>query len=762
MLFIIAVIVTVLVLITCWFLYSISAGYDKPVFNKSYYDEFSAKSIYKRREAILRYFTSESMCAACKNMENPVKTIYTLEQIPGKMSYEPIWFLAARREHIGQLKLFLTELQFITSVLKSKDDRAVFIYSGSAPSNKLPFFEKLFPNISWILIDPNEHVLMYPGSKTQYDKPFCDFTSYAKTGRGSGIVRPYYDFENPVDKSEFNNNVFETHASDAQIQEIFELFVAKALKYFIIEDFMSNDLANLLKILIGKFSDAIIPVYYLSDIRTNSEGESPSDLDIIWNSAQQATWCRIMRAKKVMLKFRTPFWNTQSSVKRDAEKPMYKSVLYHAKEYCDFIDDYSKNRFRYFKAEQINLQAFAGKTSTETRLITGNYDDFVEYDYRDFEDRLFYFNRIYCDLLIHEEHKNCWNKEIGIDGCGDCAIMCGIFQAYFSKYALPENVLESIKALMKQIKRGFKEKNTYHGIFYESYKNLEQVRNRQFQLDNLIFYRGLKSIKPVKLTFDMQKNRTMVFKKLSELLRSQLSDSDLRRAQIIVVLITDLMSCFGESLFMETACSTIMREFETHKNVKEMMQVIKSTNRKSTGSLSEKEWKAPVLESMKYKNVLYDIKKLKNFIHTRNIKNVYEIVAYSDFSFFRTTDIPHKLGVHYPDLDTSSDFNFLTPPEYPDDVLIVMKCPYINEIFIYHVLQNMQKQLKNNYKNISILLHIDENICIFDYVYGFTKHENIIAPVFSKNAIESEPLTFYSYNISDSELLNLLAVITTK
>ena len=88
------------------------------------------------------------------------------------------------------LKLFITELQFLTSVLNSATEKAMIIYCGSAPSNKLAFFENLFPNIRWILIDPNEHKLMYPDSKTQYDEPFCKSVVYAKASQGQENVLP--------------------------------------------------------------------------------------------------------------------------------------------------------------------------------------------------------------------------------------------------------------------------------------------------------------------------------------------------------------------------------------------------------------------------------------------------------------------------------------------------------------------------------------------------------------------------------------------
>ena len=162
---------------------------------------------------------------------------------------------------------------------------------------------------------------------------------------------------------------------------------------------------------------------------------------------------------------------------------------------------------------------------------------------------------------------------------------------------------------------------------------------------------------------------------------------------------------------------------------------------------------------MRSRNILYNTQNMKKFISKNNIENIYEIVGYSFFSFFRTTDIPHKLGVYYPDLDTDSDFCILDLPEFPDNTLIVMKCPYINEIFIYHIMQRIQKQLKKNHKNIKILLHIHARMTIFDYMYGFVKHEDINPALirFHASSVLSTRTIFYTYNISEQELRNLVA-----
>lgn len=63
--------------------------------------------------------------------------------------------------HWGQLKLLLTEIEFLTLVEKKrkelKDERQVyFVYAGSAPGDHIPYLAGLFPDVIFELYDPND------------------------------------------------------------------------------------------------------------------------------------------------------------------------------------------------------------------------------------------------------------------------------------------------------------------------------------------------------------------------------------------------------------------------------------------------------------------------------------------------------------------------------------------------------------------------------------------------------------------------------
>lgn len=69
-----------------------------------------------------------------------------------------------RALHWGQLKLMLTEIEFLTLVMleynESKDDRPIsFVYAGAAPGNHTQYLSILFPEIHFELYDPNKFAI---------------------------------------------------------------------------------------------------------------------------------------------------------------------------------------------------------------------------------------------------------------------------------------------------------------------------------------------------------------------------------------------------------------------------------------------------------------------------------------------------------------------------------------------------------------------------------------------------------------------------
>ena len=58
--------------------------------------------------------------------------------------------------HWGQLKLFLSEVEFLTKVYALNQQEIWFVYAGAAPGQHIKFLAKLFPKIHFELYDPNK------------------------------------------------------------------------------------------------------------------------------------------------------------------------------------------------------------------------------------------------------------------------------------------------------------------------------------------------------------------------------------------------------------------------------------------------------------------------------------------------------------------------------------------------------------------------------------------------------------------------------
>lgn len=70
--------------------------------------------------------------------------------------YRDRMFLMKPQVHAGQLKLFLSELRFLTKYASDPNVNSLLIYAGAAPGIHLPYLASLFPNVTFFLYDPRE------------------------------------------------------------------------------------------------------------------------------------------------------------------------------------------------------------------------------------------------------------------------------------------------------------------------------------------------------------------------------------------------------------------------------------------------------------------------------------------------------------------------------------------------------------------------------------------------------------------------------
>jgi hypothetical protein len=452
-----------------------------------------------------KFFSNDIQEAIRKVLNQSVKPILYYDDIPERLPYRSSKFAAKRTTHIGQLKLFLTELEFLTECLTKHTDKAYVIYAGSAPSNKIDFLGQMFPNVVWILVDPNEHLIMFEGAKTQYDNQKVIYFKVAKGNKFkvstqtitmfNGSDTQTLDKKSDTAKIDEYHNKFDDLIQKTKYKPVLDFIEKSASKYFLVEDIYTEDLSKLFNKLKG-------PKYFISDIRTKQEMDfMPGDIDTLWNDAQQLIWLNALKPKKFMLKFKCPYFEEDLKLvvnERSNQSP-YKETFAQAKKLgVDFVGEYKKGKFKYFKKDHVLVQAFAGQTSSESRLVASSVDKFQYYDSKEYEDKFFYYNRVHRNYGFHEHSS--LDRTLGVDGCGDCGITHQSFSNYYGKYNLPGTPIQSIRALMKIIRRTFFTKDSAHGTFYQidTMENIEKDQQLmyalQFTRENAKLFRNPKSV----------------------------------------------------------------------------------------------------------------------------------------------------------------------------------------------------------------------------------------------------------------------------
>lgn len=350
--------------------------------------------------------------------------------IPDVMKYVPGAKLPKLGVHLGQRKLVLSEIQFM-----AKHPNKFCVYAGAAPSNKGYFLSQLFPETKFVMVDPRQFEIFVNENREVY-----------KYG----------------DESVSEIEVIDKKIVDNEDGEVLVEMVKKSkARLFLINGYFTNALAKKLEPLNANF---------VCDIRTRDrESTIPTDLDIIWNMAQQYNWVRILNPVASCVKFRTAFYQNQEKFMEDCEKPFYKSTFDLAKEFgVDFVSDYNNKKLNYLAGE-VFLQAWPGPTSTETRLHVLRKDGFQvkEYDYFDYEDKLHFYNAVYRANVMHENEVAGGKeaKQLCVDYCNDCAIEVEIWKEYVEKCEKKKPTEKKIIEYMEKIAKYTKSLcgHQYHG-----------------------------------------------------------------------------------------------------------------------------------------------------------------------------------------------------------------------------------------------------------------------------------------------------------
>ena len=370
---------------------------------------------YKYQKDYIKYL--------CEDINKEFEPIETFDDIPRQLPYQNGAKLIKPQVHIGQRKLFLTELQFLTKMSAEFEKKIIYcIYAGAAPSNKTHYLSQLFPHIKFILIDPNKFDIKLPNLKSHRSEPHND------------IIHLYYDYptQSNIYKKGENDNKKESDMSDNERKKYLDFIKSTNYKIYIIEDYMTDNYSELFKEL---------DHFFISDIRSNmSDDGHPTEFDIYWNSSMMFNWISILQPEYSMLKFR-PLYSGEKNILEYKEMDSFKVSLKYG---INFKSDIKKKIYQMPKST-LYLQTWAGKTSSELRMWIKKSDlsNIVKYDCTKIENQLFYFNNINRGLCYHKNSN--YDESLHFCYCNDCALENKIWDEYI---ALPNNQYISIKDLI--------------------------------------------------------------------------------------------------------------------------------------------------------------------------------------------------------------------------------------------------------------------------------------------------------------------------
>ena len=304
--------------------------------------------------------------------------------------------------HLGQRKLFLSEVQFLSYCLKSTQvpNNLYCVYAGSAPGQKTHLLSKIFPTVKFILVDPAKADIVVDG------KSHRDF-------KHNDVVHLHHKYPTLSNTYSTDNKEI-VQMTPEEKSEIMKFIESTQYKIYIIEDLMTEDIANML----SEFENTV----YISDIRSNMFNEDfPTDTDIYFNHALNYNVMKIMNPYMSMIKFRIPFFN---DYEKDMERMKELSHLFErSKEFgIDFIEDFKNRKLNLPVSSDLYVQAWAKPSSTELRMYVpmSGIHSIQEYDIKEIEEKMNSFNMINRTYVCHVN--SFVNDDLGICNCNDCSL----------------------------------------------------------------------------------------------------------------------------------------------------------------------------------------------------------------------------------------------------------------------------------------------------------------------------------------------------
>lgn len=351
-----------------------------------------------------------------KIKQNIFRNLDNLEYIP----YFPPGKMLRSGVHIGQFKLLISEIEFLTKCLninKYKSKEITIIYAGAASGKHQIILNKMFPNLQWILIDPNKfHPPLYKLNNYQLiNELFTD--KMAK------------ELKRDIPKSHQLLFISDIRVSTEEEKIGTDMELQKRWYYILNPDF------SMLKMRIPRYKK------YKGGVLDRKKYNSKLN--------------RLIRGGNVKYSGDVRYSGSISYNKKN-NKIDVKEIQNLA-----FMDKY-----QYLDGE-IYLQCFAPLSSTETRLITGKNTKEKYYSMYEYEGKLNVFNSVYR----YKFYPNKCTSIEGIDHCYDCSVSIDILNNYKNKFKFINYSKKSIKNILNEFD---KDNYLYSRLTKKSYELQEK------------------------------------------------------------------------------------------------------------------------------------------------------------------------------------------------------------------------------------------------------------------------------------------------
>ena len=123
--------------------------FEQNVISAKHLLETKFKNMYSEEEQKIILLVSKNK-QPLPNLWNDLKYVFQYREDKNAKMAHNLFHL-----HLGQRKLFMTEMQCLTRYLPNVNNSCIIVYAGAAEGFHLPLLFKLFPNTVWHLYDPS-------------------------------------------------------------------------------------------------------------------------------------------------------------------------------------------------------------------------------------------------------------------------------------------------------------------------------------------------------------------------------------------------------------------------------------------------------------------------------------------------------------------------------------------------------------------------------------------------------------------------------